>query len=84
MGRGGGMTRGTRLCVWHAVECPDGGYRPAPVRDGEVLGHPIGDPSRVWVRWAGGDKAGQLELMRTEDAERWVWRAAVRYHDNER
>ena len=67
------MTRGTRLCISHVVETPDG-YMPVPVREGEVLGHPVGEPGYVLVRWTSGSRTGRIELMRVDEAERWVWR----------
>ena len=67
------VRRGSRLCVVRFVEV-GGDYHPVPMREGEVVGHPDDDPTRVWIRWTTGDRAGTVELMRTEDAVRWAWR----------
>lgn len=65
------MTRGTRLVVVALIDEGDE-YRAIPLREGAIEGHPVGDPSRVWVRWLSGREG--LQLMRTEEAQRWVWR----------
>lgn len=63
------MTRGARLVVTTTIDTGDG-YECVPVREGEVIGHPVGDPSRVWVQWMRGREGRQL--MRTEEAALWV------------
>lgn len=62
------MTR-QRILKTRVIETA-GGYDVIPVREGWVMGHPIGDPDHVWVRWSDGE----LKLMRTEEARKWVWR----------
>jgi hypothetical protein len=67
------MTRGTRLIVTRTIDTGEG-YDVQPLREGHVEGHHIDDPSRVWVQWTTGDGAGSRQLVRVDQAERWVWR----------
>ncbi len=63
------MTPGTRILVTRTVEDTDGRHVVVPLREGVVVAV---DLTHVEVRWLSGREG--LQLMRTDEAQKWVWR----------